>query len=44
VTPGSTSPAPTTSLSPSRAALPMHLAVHSSPSRSLAMRPAIAAD
>jgi hypothetical protein len=40
--PASTSPAPTTSLSPSRSRLPVHLAVRSLPSRSLTMRPALA--
>lgn len=38
--PTSTSPAPTTSLSPLRSRLPVHLAVHSQPLQSLAMRPA----
>lgn len=39
-----TLPAPTTSLAPSRSILPVHLAVHALPSRSLAMRPALAVD
>jgi hypothetical protein len=42
--PGGASRAPATSRSPSRSVSPVHLAVRSGPSRSLAMRPAPAAD